>query len=89
MRRAPDDSTLLDFGGEIPVVCPRCAGQAWVRDRGPAADPRIALACPRCGLSQFWAASQPGLLTAADPKRYPPGVVALGAAVDWYFHLPL
>ena len=89
MRRALDDRTLLDFGGKFLVVCPRCSAQAWVRDRGPTVVPRIALTCPHCGLSQFWTAAQPGVLTAADPKRYPPGVVALGAAVDWYFHLPL
>ena len=88
MRRAPDDSTLLDFGSEFLLVCPRCAGRAWVRDRGPAAEPRVALTCPHCGLSQFGAAAQPGQL-AAGPKRYPPGVVAVGAAVDWIFHLPL
>ena len=29
------------------------------------------------------------MLTAADPTRYPPGVVAVGGPVDWYFHLPL
>lgn len=89
MRRASDDSTLLDFGGEFLVVCPRCSRQAWVRDRGLSAEPRVALTCPHCGLSQFWAAVEPGVLTAADPKRYPPGVVATGAPVDWYFHLPL
>jgi hypothetical protein len=92
MRLSPDDSTLLDFGGEFLVVCPRSAAQAWVRDRGPAATPRVALTCPHCGLSQFWAAAEPGTphsVTAADPQRYPPGVVAIGAPVDWYFHLPL
>jgi hypothetical protein len=57
-----------------------------VRDRGTNTVPRIALTCPHRGLSQFWAAAQPGVLTAADPKHYPPGVTALGAAVDWYFH---
>jgi len=89
MRLAPDDSSLLDFGGEFLVVCPRCAGQAHVRDRGAAAEPRVALTCPHCGLSQFWAAAEPGTLTAADPHRYPTGVVAMGGPVDWYFHLPL
>jgi hypothetical protein len=29
------------------------------------------------------------VLTATDPRRYPPGVVAVGGPVDWYFHLPL
>jgi len=89
MRRAPDDRTLLDFGREFLVVCPRCAAQAWVRDRGAEADPRIALTCAHCGLNQFWTPAEPGVLTAADPKRYPPGVIAMGAPVDWYFHLPL
>jgi hypothetical protein len=89
MRRALDDSTLLDFGGEFLVVCPRCAAQAWVRDRGPAAEPRVAFTCSHCGLSQFWQPAAPGQLTAAGPGRYPEGVVAMGGAVDWYFHLPL
>jgi len=89
MRRLPDDSTIFAFGAEFLVVCPRCAQRAWVRDRGPAAEPRVALTCPNCGLSQFWEPSQPGVLTATNPKRYPAGVVAMGATVDWYFHLPL
>ena len=75
MRRAPDDRTLLDFGDEFLVVCPRSAGQARVRARGPAAARRtatVALPCPGCGLSQFWAASQPGLLTAGPEGRSPP-----------------
>jgi len=89
MRRAPDDRSLLEFGGEFVVVCPRCSLQAWVRDRGAAAEPRIALTCLHCGHNQFWEPAEPGVLSAADPKRYPPGVVAMGAPVDWYFHLPL
>jgi len=105
MRRSPDGRTLLDFGSEFLVACPRCAAQAWVRDRGAEAEPstrarparfgigqigaNVALTCANCGLSRFWAAAAPGELTAVDPKRYPPGVVAVGAPVDWYFHLPL
>lgn len=89
MRLAPDDSTILDFGSEFLVVCPHCGCQAWVRDRGLAIEPRIALTFPHCGLNQFWAPARPGILTGADPKRYPPDVVAMGGPVDWYFHLPL
>ncbi len=89
MRLAPDDSTIFDFGGEFLVVCPRCERQARVRDRGPEVEPQVALICPHCGLSRFWAPAEPGVLTAADPRRYLPGVVALGGPVDWYFHLPL
>jgi hypothetical protein len=89
MRSTPDDSTLFDFGGEFLVVCPRCAGRARVRDRGAGVAPRVVLTCPHCGLSQFWAPTELGVLTGADPKRYPPGVVAMGGPVDWYFHQPL
>jgi hypothetical protein len=60
-----------------------------VRDRGLAIEPHIALTCPHCGLSQVWVPAKPGILTGADPKRYPPDVVAMGCPVDWYFHLPL
>lgn len=83
--------TIFDFGHEFHVVCPRCAERALVLDRGASADPatRIALTCAHCGLSQFWQQTGPGVLTGADPQAYPPGVVALGAPVDWYFHLPL
>lgn len=88
----PDPAlTIFDFGHEFLVVCPRCGQCALVLDRGAAADPatRIALTCAHCGLSQFWQQTGPGVLTAADPHTYPPGVIALGAPVDWYFHLPL
>jgi hypothetical protein len=86
------DLTILAFGSEFLVVCPRCSGQAGVRDRGQAAEPHVALTCSNCGLSKFWAPAESGTqhsVTAADPKRYPPGIVAMGGPVDWYFHLPL
>ena len=89
MRASPDDSTLSDFGGEFLVVCPRCQRQARVRDRDTDDAPRVALTCSHCGLSDFWTQTEPGVLTAADPKRYPAGAVAMGGPVDWYFHLPL
>ena len=62
-----------------------------VRDRGTSEDTarRIALTCSACGLAQFWEHAAPGVLTAADTSKYPPGVVAVGGPVDWYFHLPL
>jgi hypothetical protein len=72
MRRAPDDRTLLDFGGEFLVVCPRCAAQAWVRDRGTNTEPRTALTCPHRGLSQFWAAAQPACSPPLTPNTTRP-----------------
>ncbi|MCC7359431.1 MAG: hypothetical protein IT317_08135 [Anaerolineales bacterium] len=85
------EQTLLDFGHEFHVVCPRCGGRALVLDRGAQApaEHRIALTCAACGLAHYWQQAEPGVLTAADPKAYPPGVVAMGAAVDWYYHQPL
>ncbi len=91
MRFQSSNETLLDFGHEFLVVCPRCKGRAVVRDRGASEDAarRIALTCPHCGLAQFWEQAGPGMLMAADTSKYPPGVVAMGGPVDWYFHLPL
>ncbi len=60
-------------------------------ERGAEADTasRVTLTCAHCGLAQFWEQTGPGVLTSADPAAYPVGVVAVGGAVDWYFHLPL
>ncbi len=60
MRLPPDDSTILDFGREFLVECPRCGESALVLDRGAGAEPRIALTCPHCGLARAWEA-QAGL----------------------------
>jgi len=91
MRLQSSDETLLDFGHEFLVVCPRCEGRALVRDRGTDEEPahRIALTCAACGLAQFWEQAGPGMLTASDTSKYPAGVVAMGGPVDWYFHMPL
>jgi hypothetical protein len=89
MRLPPDDSTIYDFGGEFLVECPRCAQRALVLDRGPAVQPRIALTCTHCGLSQAWEAVACGVAATTDLQRYVRGQVTLGAAVDWYFHRPL
>ncbi len=89
MRLSADDSTILDFGHEFLVECPRCAQRALVLDRGPAADPRIALTCTHCGLARPWTADTSGVATTTDLSRYVQGQVTVGAAVDWYFHLRL
>jgi hypothetical protein len=89
MRLPPDDSTIFDFGHEFLVECPRCSRRAVVLDRGAQAEPRIALTCPQCGLARAWQPASPGVATTTDLSRYIEGQVTVGAAVDWYFHLPL
>ena len=83
--------TVHELGGEFLVVCPRCGRRAAVRDRGAdAGASRIALACPACGHSAVWRQRHAGVVaTSADARRFIPGVVGVGAPVDWYFHLPL
>jgi hypothetical protein len=82
------DEALEDFGGECLVACPRCAERALVRVRGREHAPPVVLTCARCGHSQGWAPSRPGVVHAGDPARFP-GHVAYGGPVDPYFHLPL
>lgn len=79
-----------DFGGEFLVECPRCDGCARVRDRGPDAGARrVVLACSRCGHSAVWEPAHAGTFTSSSTSWYPRGAIGVGAAVDWYFHLPL
>lgn len=84
-------TTAADFAGEFLVVCPRCARCALVRDRGPAAgERRVALSCAACGHSDVWAQEGPAAaVTSGNPARFEKGIIGVGAAVDWYFHLPL
>ena len=89
MRRQPDDATLFDFGHEFLVECPHCGLRALVLDRGAEAAPRIALTCTHCGLARAWEAGACGVATTTDLRRYVAGQLTVGAAVDWYFHLPL
>jgi hypothetical protein len=89
MRLPPDDSSIFDLGGEFLVECPRCAQRALVLDRGAQAQPRVALTCTHCGLSRAWEAAECGVATTKDLHRYVRGQLTVGAAVDWYFHLPL
>jgi len=84
-------ATPADFAGEFLVVCPGCAGCALVRDRGPAAgDRRVVLSCAACGRGDVWTPVGPEVvITSGNPARFEQGSVGVGAAVDWYFHLPL
>ncbi|MCC6192620.1 MAG: hypothetical protein IT318_26660 [Anaerolineales bacterium] len=91
MRVTPASLTLLlpDFGDESHIACSRCAQSALARDHGQPPDRPLAegacaaLAWTHHGLSRFWEASGLGLLAAADPRRYPPDMVALGGAARW------
>ncbi|HYR11692.1 MAG TPA: hypothetical protein VEQ60_28170 [Longimicrobium sp.] len=82
------DERLSDFGGKCLVACPRCSERALVRVRGPDDNPPVQLTCVHCGHSAGWVPSNPGVVTAADPQKFP-GHVAYGGPVDPYFHLPL
>ncbi len=89
LRVQDNDKTIYDFGYEFLVVCPRCSLRAVVVDRGSHTTPRIMLTCEHCGQVKHWEATTGGILTARNPDVYQTGQVALGAPVDWYFHLPL
>ena len=86
--RAPrQPATLFDFVDEFLVVCPRCARCAIVRPSNADHPPR--LTCARCGLVREWESDRRGVLTSADPSRWPDGQYAVGGAADAYFHEPL
>lgn len=84
-----EDATIEAFGDEFLIACPRCGARALVRDRGPAAEPRIVLTCGGCGHSRPFSGDLNSTMHCADAGRYQPGVRCIGAAVDWYFHQPL
>jgi hypothetical protein len=89
-RFEQEDATIHAFGEEFLVVCPRCSGRALVRDRGYDAEPpRIVLTCGGCGLSRYYEAALRGTIYAHSVHYYGDGQRGIGAAVDWYFHLPL
>jgi hypothetical protein len=80
---------LEDFGNSFLVVCPKCSGRATVIDRGAGIKPQIILTCAACGRSETWRCLGPGVMYSTDQGNYRPGHVCVGAAFDWYFHLPL
>lgn len=81
--------TVWDFGDSFLVVCPICSRRAMVSDRGAHPGYRIVLTCRECGHSDTWKYASPGIGYTNDLARYTPGQVCIGAAADWYFHLPL
>lgn len=83
------DVRIEDFGAEFLVVCPKCSQRAHVLNRGAKAQPQISLTCVDCGHSQSWKCHRPGVIYSASLEHYEAGTVCIGAAVDWYFHLPL
>lgn len=89
-RRFTDDGVRIeDFGDSFLVVCPKCSHRATVINRGAGAGPHVILTCAECGHSGGWERAAPGVMYSSDLGRYEPGRVCIGAAVDWYFHLPL
>jgi hypothetical protein len=83
------DVTIEDFGHLFLVECPECGRRATVINRGRETQPQIMLSCADCGHAEGWKPSQPGIMYAVSARHYEPGRVCIGAAVDWYFHLPL
>lgn len=87
-RAIPTNETVDAYADEFLVVCPRCSGQAVVRDRGPDVTPRIRLTCASCAHTQELERRPSVHATSSDP-RFAPGALLVGAAVDAYFRLPL
>lgn len=83
------DVRIDKFGVEFLVVCPKCSQRGRVLNRGAEEQPQISLTCVACGHAQGWQRQRPGVLYSASLEHYEAGTVCVGAAVDWYFHLPL
>ncbi len=75
IQRFQSDKTIYHFAHEFLVKCPRCLQCAYVKDQGRDVSPHIILRCPSCSYSR--------------QRQHQGGEVVIGAAVDWYFHLPL
>ena len=88
-RFTDDGARIEDFGGSFLVVCPTCSRRAVVSNRGSGANPQVILTCAACGHSEVWKGAGPGVTYSSNLEHYRPGHVCIGAAVDWYFHLPL
>lgn len=80
---------VWDLAEEFLVRCPQCDAMAIVRAR---TDDRLAgarLVCAACGYARDWRPSDPGVICNPGSHEFPDGLIVVGQAVDWYFHLPL
>ncbi len=93
MKRTADEVTstyLWDVAQEFLVRCPTCESTALVK---PSTTDRLSVArltCTACGLGKDWCPSKRSVVVYTTNKHaFAEGEVCIGAAVDWYFHLPL
>lgn len=83
------DVRIEDFGDEFLVACPNCSRRARVVTRGANNRSSVVVSCVECGHSRDWKCEHPGVMYSSNLEHYKSGEVCIGAAVDWYFHLPL
>lgn len=83
-----DSAYIWSYGDHFLVVCPRCEAKAEVLTT-LADGPRVRLSCLSCGHHHPWERRDHGVLFTGNRDHFSEGQVVIGAAVDWYFHLPL
>jgi hypothetical protein len=89
-QRFKDEGRRIDdFGDSFLVVCSHCEGRATVANHIYDEGPRIILTCGECGHARIWTQRSPGVMHSRNARDYEDGQICIGAAVDWYFHLPL
>lgn len=92
-RRFKDNhERIYGFGDHFLVECPRCGQCAEVLPKPPTLQAeRVRMVCSACGNVRNWQRQSKRTLRALpwSPGLDNVGVLMIGTAVDWYFHLPL
>ena len=84
-----NNTYIWNFGDNFLVKCPKCHQCAHVKTNDRRGSPRVRLTCAQCGHAKEWDRKRPGITYCRNADYFEESEVWVGAAVDWYFHLPL
>ncbi len=83
------EAYVWNYGDKFLVECPNCASCGHVITLEQADIPSVRLLCKSCGNAKEWKRTSCGVTYSNNFDYFENGEVSIGAAVDWYFHLPL
>lgn len=88
-RYNTDNQYVWNYGDHFLVRCGQCNNCAHVLTAEDDNRPEVRLSCLSCGCNKEWMRKNPGVTYCNNVDYFQDGEIWIGAAVDWYFHLPL
>ena len=88
-RLNTNNAYVWNYGDHFLVECPMCRARAHVLAYKEDQLPYVRLSCTHCGHIKQWQRKNHGVTYCQHADLFEEGAILIGAAVDWYFHLPL